>query len=98
MAIVIEEEKQSSSGAWVAVLMWVIFIVALAAGFYYVFVKKQELIPIATPAEFKDTEQISKLPLNPSKVLQNPQFQSLKIHVNENPVGITGRANPFLGF
>lgn len=97
MAIVIEEEKQASSGAWVAVLLWMVFIVALAAGFYYVFVKKPDLVPIATPADFKSTEQISKLPLDPGKVTESPQFKSLKIQINETEIGNTGRNNPFLG-
>ena len=98
MAIVIEEEKQRSSGAWAAVLMWLIFLLALAAGFCYVFVKKPDLIPIATPASLKNTTQISELPLDPWKVLQSARFRSLTTHVNLGPVGTTGRSNPFLAF
>ena|SRR3989338_2221593 len=98
MAIVIEEERRASSGAWVAILMWVVFIGALAAGFYYVFVKKPDLIPIATPKGFIDTKTISELPLDPGKVLQSARFQSLTNHVNEGAVGQVWRSNPFLGF
>ena len=98
MAIVIEEEKSRSSGAWVALLMWIVFFVALAAGFYYVFVKKPDLILIPTPTEFRNTEQLSKLELKPGDVLENPEFQNLKNWIKPVDIGTTGRANPFLGF
>lgn len=97
MAIVIEQEKQGGSrGAWIAVVMWLAFIAALAAGFYYVFVKKPDVIPlISAPAEFRNAEQVSKLPLDPGKVVERIN-SSLKNYVTPEAVGQIGRSNPFL--
>lgn len=96
MAIVIEESAQKKGTAILIVALWILFLGGLAAGAYYVFVKQPDLIPVATPGEFKDTEQVSTIQLRPEDVLSNPQFKALKAHITVSPPGDMGRSNPFL--
>lgn len=96
MAIVIEEEKKSGSGI-VTLFLWVILIGAILAGAYYIFFKQPELLEVAMPADFKNTEQISKIELKPEELLNNAQFKSLKAHIPIPLTPSTGRPNPFLG-
>lgn len=98
MAIVIEEEKRTSSVGILSIALWLLLLGGLAAGAYYVFFKSPELIEVAAPSDFKNTEQISKIQLKPEEVLSNQQFKMLRSYVTLPTPVPTGRANPFLSF
>ena len=100
MAIVVEEEKRGGGvgGGLLNSLLWIALIGGIAFGAYYVFFQKPELVEIAVPSDFKNTEQISKLELHPEEVLESPQFKNLRAYVTPLPLPETGKSNPFLGF
>lgn len=79
-------------------LAWVVAIAILGTGLYYLFFKKPELIAVVAPGNFKDTQEISKINLDPGQVVGNPRFQALKPRVTPLPPPTPGRPNPFLGF
>lgn len=97
MAIVIEEEK-SGNGASFAVIFWILILVVILVGLYYVFFKKPELIQIAPPADLSKTVDLSKIELNPEQVINNPNFKDLKNFITPSEPKDFGRTNPFLAF
>ena len=95
MAIVIEEQK-SKSGV-IAAFAWIIILGALLAGAYYVFFKKPELIEVAVPANFENSQQIVNLGKTVSPdIFNSPQFP-LQRRITPRTPQTFGRANPFLG-
>lgn len=96
MAIVIEEE-QKKSVSWVTIILWVVVVSVLGLAAYYLFFYRPELIPIAIPDNFKNTEELSHIDLN-LNILEDPVFKSLKAGVSALNPQASGRSNPFLGF
>lgn len=96
MAIIIEEER-TSTGTY-GFLMWIAVLLILGTGLYYLFFKQPDLVEVVTPGNFKNTQEISKITLDPSVVVSNPHFQALKQRVSPTASPVPGRANPFLGF
>lgn len=97
MAIVVEEEKKSGPGIF-GVLTLLLVIGAVAGAVYYVFFKQPDLVgQIAAPVNFKNTEQLSKINLNPKDVVDS-LGKTFKQYVTPVTPGAKGRSNPFLGF
>lgn len=96
MAIIVEEEHKSS-GNWGSIALWVLVFVILAVAVYYIFFRRPELVEVATPQNFENTVQLSKIHLNPDEVINSPQFKALRIYSTSSQVQTSGRANPFLG-
>ncbi|MEK7608831.1 MAG: hypothetical protein AAB495_04600 [Patescibacteria group bacterium] len=96
MAIVIEGEKRTKG--IIGILVWIIVLVAVGAAAYYIFFRRPEIIEIATPANFQNTERLSKVKLTPEEITQNPLFLKLKAYVSPLVSENAGRQNPFLGF
>lgn len=97
MAIIIEQERTNRSGAF-GFLVWIVMLTILGTGLYYLFFKKPDLVEVVAPGNFKDTQEISKITLDPGEVAGNPRFQALQQRVAPAPLPIPGRPNPFLGF
>ena len=95
MAIVIQEEQQSTSGIMIVVI-WGVILLVIGVAVYYVFFKNPEIVATKTPSNFENTEQISKIKLDPNEVLSDPKFQALKAHVSPIVLPSVGRVNPFL--
>lgn len=100
MAIVVEDEPKSRGGL-VGLIVWGLVIIIVGVAVYYVFFKRPDLVEQATPANFSNTEALSKIDLKPDEVINSPSFQAL---VTEEELGVQpltsqsgGRANPFLG-
>lgn len=96
MAIVVEEEKNSKG--IMGILVWAVLLIAAGVAVYYIFFRNPELIEIATPASFQNTERLSRVKLTPEEITQNPLFLKLKSYVNPLSTEANGRQNPFLGF
>src|SRR5262245_25932560 len=97
MAIVVEEESQSNFSI-IKILMWLVILGVILAAVYFIFFKRPDIIPgLATPADFKDTEKLSKLRL-PKEILTTTAFLDLKQYVSTVPPEPAGRQNPFLPF
>jgi Tfp pilus assembly major pilin PilA len=80
------------------VLTWVLIVGAVGGSAYYLFFKKPELVgQLAAPSSFKNTEQLSKLSLNPKEVVDNLSV-SFRQYVTPLSSSNRGRTNPFLGF
>ena len=96
MSIIIEEQKSKSGIA--SVLIWLVFIVLVGVGAFYVFFKKPESIKIPLPQNLEDTKKLAGLKLNPAEVVGSEKFQSLKPYINIPEARTDGRANPFMSF
>lgn len=96
MAIIFEEKTNKSS--ILNFLVWVAVLAIVAAGVYYVFFKKPELAEFTSSASFKNIQQLSKITINSTELLNNPRFNSLKKYITVSPLQTTGKTNPFLGF
>ncbi len=97
MAIVVEEEKSASAG-WGTIAVWAILIAILGVSVYYVFFRRPDLVEVATPANFQDAVEISKIKLDPSAVINSAQFKALQSYANPlSTESSGGRTNPFLG-
>ena len=97
MAIIIEQEQSGRSNAF-GFLIWIVILLILGTGLYYLFFKKPDLVEVVAPGNFKDTQAISKITLDPGQVAADPRFQALKQRVSPAPLPTPGRPNPFLGF
>ena len=98
MAIVIEEEKTGGGVGVLSIITWIVVVGAVAGVAYFIFFKKPELIgQISTPANFKNTEQLSKISLNPKEVVDGLS-KTFKQYTAPAGLGAKGRSNPFLGF
>ena len=96
MAIIVEEEKNNSNlTSWLGV---VIVILIAAAAFYYLFISQPDPAVITPPAGFEDITPIAQLNFDPTSVLQDTTFQSLKQPVAEptstGPQAV-GKTDPF---
>lgn len=97
MAIIVQEEKQSSIGI-LYILGWVIFGIIILVGIYYVFFKKPEIYEAAV--SFKSNEninQVVQIGSNTSfdSIVENPVFKSLKNYIDIPQNISTGKENPF---
>jgi len=97
MAIIVEEEKKSGASGILMIVTWLAIIGAIAGAVYYVFFAQPQLVgQIVAPAGFQNTQQLSKINLNPQDILQSPSFQALKQYITPLEPSTTGRPNPFL--
>jgi hypothetical protein len=97
MAIVVQEERQNTTGI-LYILGWVIFGIIILIGIYYVFFKNPELyektVSTISKNKIEDVVQIgSNIDLN--SIMENSTFKSLKNYI-EIPQNVTsGKSNPF---
>ena len=93
MAIIIEQRNKSGI---ISIILWLIMIVILGAGGYYIFFTKPELLPFTPSPALESAEQLSQISLDPSLVIASSKFTALKSYVTAAPARPAGRANPFL--
>ena len=96
MAIVVHEQRSGVN--IVRILIWLVILSVIGAIFYYIFFKKPELVEIVAPPNFQNTEELSKISLDPESVINSPIFQSLKQYITPPGPSNFGRPNPFLPF
>lgn len=97
MALVFDEKKSSAS-SFVSVLIWLVLLIVIGSGFYYLFFKNPEAVPIPPPAGFAETQAIAKITLDPQAVIQSLESRGFKSQVTVPTAQTLGRQNPFLGF
>jgi hypothetical protein len=95
MAIIVEEQQQSS-GNWGSILLWGMVFVILAIAVYYILFKRPDLVEVATPQNFQNAVQLSKIKLDPNEVIGSPLFKSLQSYTEPLTPSAQGRTNPFL--
>jgi hypothetical protein len=95
MAIVLEEDRSKVGASLINVALWLVFIVVLAIGTYYLF-KKPEIIEIALPDNVKESQQIADFKINPEEVLRNDEFKALRPYVTIPSLPRVGHPNPFM--
>ena len=98
MAIIVEEEK--SSIGLVRVAGWAVFVIVVCVATYYIFFAAPETVIIPPPADFQAISSVAQFTLQPTDVLQNPTFQTLKapsfpLPTPTGPAAL-GRPNPFV--
>ncbi len=96
MAIMFEEQKNTSG--LISVVTWLILIFVLGVATYYIFVKKPDLVPVTAPSNFENTRGLVSIKLKPEEIVDNPQFKALKAYITVKTAETNGKANPFLGF
>ena len=96
MVIVVEEQKNKMS--IVSILTWFVILGILITATYYIFFKEPETVQYIAPANLGQTNQLAKITLDASAIVNNPNFRALKSYVTIPPPGNTGRVNPFLPF
>ena len=97
MAIIVQEEKQSSIGI-LYILGWVIFGIIILVGIYYVFFKKPEIYEAAVSLKSNENiNQVVQIGSNTSfdSIIENPVFKSLKNYIDIPQNISTGKENPF---
>ena len=95
MAIIVEEENNKSSVSLILVASWVVAIAIVGAGAYYVFFANPQLVETALPSNFKNTQDLSKINLQPDEVANNLFFKSLRTPIVPQNAASPGKANPF---
>lgn len=95
MAIVVEESKARGAGI-ISFFIWLVFLVLIGMGVYYVFVKKPDLIPVAEPKSFQDAQAISTIKLDSQAIVSKLNPPSFDSHITIMPAQTNGRQNPFL--
>lgn len=97
MAIVVEDERRSSVNV-LGLTVWIVILLIVGMGVYYLFFKRPEIIPINTPANLENAESLANIDLNPEEVLGDPVFRQLRSEVPPLSPQNVGKTNPFLGF
>jgi len=96
MAIVVEQEKNRGNifvfVGWLAIMITIVVII------YYLFFQKPELIPVPQSGDFSLTSGVAGIEINPSIVVNNPNFSNRQPYVTTPGLGETGRPNPFLPY
>ncbi len=94
MAIV-TEERQSSIGL-VGIIIWLVILILIGVGTYYIFFKSPTQVgdAIIKPDSFKKAEEVSKIKLEPKKIEEGLKGFFDYIPWNKPEPG-EGRGNPF---
>ena len=98
MVIVVEEQNKNRVGIG-RILSWVILLILVGVGAYYVFFESPTLIEFSGPPNFPDTQQFVQLKekLHPEDVSKYQIIQDKKFV--EPPTNTSlGRYNPFLPY
>ncbi|MGB9609170.1 MAG: hypothetical protein ACPL3E_02220 [Minisyncoccia bacterium] len=94
MAIIVQEEKQSGLGI-LYILIWLVLIIGILVGLYYVFFKKPELYESIVPLNKSNINDIisikSSIDLNAVMLMT----QSLKNYIDIPSNIPSGKENPF---
>lgn len=97
MAIVVEEEKKNSHVF--GVVGWLVFIVALAAAAYFVFLAPVPEAPLPISGGLNSIAPLASSPIQPQTVESNPVLTSLSTTItaptSTGPVAVK-RSNPFV--
>lgn len=97
MALVFESQKRRIN--WFALIAGLFLIGFLAAAAYYLFFAPVPKIQAIIPVVLEETNLLSELEfIDPTTILNNPNFRRLKQHVQPPGAGTFGRTNPFLPF
>lgn len=96
MAIVVEAEARRTN--FVRFFIWLVILGVIIAAVYYIFFKTPELVEVVVPPTFRNTEELSRISLNPESVVQSPTFNALRPYVTPLVPPPPGRPNPFLAF
>lgn len=94
MAILIEEEKRPIP--WFPILIGVLILGAISAGTYYLFFAAEPGIEIVLSKTLQSANEISKLEIEPSAVINSAEFRSLRPYTGPPTTGELGKPNPFL--
>lgn len=96
MAIVIEREKRIIN--WPLVLGFLIVATIIVSGVYYLFFVNPAQVEVFIPVKLKSLSDFKQIDFNPSRLINNQEFQSLKRWAEFNPPASesVGRSNPFI--
>lgn len=98
MAIVVEGKKQNNFQALLYIIAWLILIIIILFGFYYIFFAKPEFYEkITQSSEPQNINEIINLSSNIDldSLIQSNTFQSLKSYVDIPQDIKSGKENPF---
>ncbi|MCS6789093.1 MAG: Wzz/FepE/Etk N-terminal domain-containing protein [Patescibacteria group bacterium] len=97
MAIVIEENKEKGLSNLLYIVIWIVLILGILIGLYYVFFKKPEIYESTLPIDNTNNELNSVLEVKSridlNRVIQ--MTQSFKNYIDIPKNFIKGKENPF---
>ena len=93
MAISVGEERNTKM--MMKIVAGAIVVVALVVATYILFFTKPPQIEVFAPPEVQTISQISEISVDPSVVINSPEYKALKEHVLPPNLGEFGRTNPF---
>ncbi len=96
MAIIIKEEKRKIN--WFALGVIILIIATIIVATYYLFFASAPLIERVVPPHLQSLQELSNIRLQPEAIINNPNFQILKQHINpiEIDTDLIRKSNPFL--
>ena len=96
MAITFEQEKKKINWSAVAVISFIVIIIAVAV--YYLFFVNPPLVENILSSKLQTISDVSKLNFDFEGAMNNPDFKNLKTVVSFSPApqDSIGKANPFL--
>ncbi len=96
MAISVGEDRNTK--LMIRTIGGVVVVIALVIATYILFFTTPPQIEVIAPPEVQTISQISEIDLDPSTVINSPEYKALKEHVPPPVLGEFGRANPFARF
>ncbi len=96
MAIIIEEER-SGVGPF-GLISWAVIILTIVVSVYYIFFIQPKTDIKSIPIDFQNTEKISGLSIDISRIINNPRFDGRTSFPVPQPSANIGRGNPFTPF
>ena len=97
MAIIIEEE-QINKISMITIIGWIGVLVIIVIAVYVIFFQSPESLIEDVPEEFRSTQEISRINLDPEAIINNPNFRSRVQYVDPPVPGGLGRPDPFVPF
>ena len=97
MAIVLNEESQGKPRGS-RIIAGSIIVALIVAGAYYLFFAPVPFIETVVPEKLDPISRISKIQVDPAKIINSPIYQSLKEQVPQVKIEGAGRVNPFQPF
>ncbi|MBI4094190.1 MAG: hypothetical protein HY436_00065, partial [Candidatus Liptonbacteria bacterium] len=95
MAIVFDEERENRVGL-PTIFGWLALLIIVGGAVYFIFFRRPDVLPLFTPPELQNAQEIAELNLDPQTVVNDPEFQKRVPHVPAGAPPRTGRQNPFI--
>ena len=95
MPILVQEQKSFNLQA---LITFVVVILIVIGGIYFLFFAPVPGIEIIVPASINSTSELSNIEFSPENVISSEKFRALRRYTGQTTVGQIGRDNPFVKY